>query len=297
MGLSKEEQLTADEPEEEQLTKEWYEADVPDEVGLELNNLDFWNTVEETDPNHTKVVAIGGRKFTAIDAYYQIKTATEMWGQYGSTWGLFDIEYVPIKHTPIMHLRANFKYPNMYGTMVAFPISTAVKMVTGKGQFDADFAKKAETSLISKSLSRLGYNADVFLGKFEDNVYVDELKAEYTLTYTEEQKEKFDQLIKNSNALDFFIFVKSLTADVYTSLYNSFPRGQKVKMKDQCNRLEADGKEVFDQYLEQMIERIEYNDKDGLLELKDEVGDMAAEIIFRAMDNTHQITAHNLFQT
>lgn len=273
------------------------ESDRIPEPSAEVSYLDFWNTVEETDPNHTKDISYGGRKFTAIDAYYQIKTATEMWGQYGATWGLFDIEYVPIENTPMMHLRAMFKYPAMFdGKTVGFPISTAVKVMSGKGQFDVDFAKKAETSLISKSLSRLGFNADVFLGRFEDNLYVDELKAEYTITYTTAQKEQFDKLIEDNNALDFYVFVNSIDAGVWTSLYNSFPKGKKTKMKQQANRLEADGMEVFNQYMDQMVERIESEDREGLLELKDEIGDSAAEMVFHRMDTAHQMAARELFE-
>jgi len=36
--------------------------------------------------------------------------------------------------------------------------------------------KKATTDGITKCLSMLGFNADVFLGKFDDNKYVQELK-------------------------------------------------------------------------------------------------------------------------
>lgn len=283
------------------VNEEQLSADVPDEVKLNADNvttenLDFWNTVEETDPNFTKPVTYGGRKFTTIDAYYQIKTATEMWGMYGSDWGLFDLEYTPIENTPLMHLKAQFKYPSPYGSVVSFPITTAVKVVSGKGQFDPDFAKKAETSLITKSLSRLGFNADVFLGKFDDNIYVDELRSEYAVTYTEEQKTKFDELVEANHALDFYVFIKQLDADVWASLYNSFPKGQKVKMKAQVARLEADGREVFDQYVEQMIERIDSEDREGLLELADEVGETAKEMIFRQMDNHHRLAAFDLFQ-
>jgi len=45
---------------------------------------------------------------------------------------------------------------------------------------DDDFAKKMETNTVSKALSKLGFSADVFLGKFDDNKYVvdQKLKAE-----------------------------------------------------------------------------------------------------------------------
>jgi hypothetical protein len=39
-----------------------------------------------------------------------------------------------------------------------------------------DWSKKVATDALTKGLSLLGFNADVFLGKFEDNKYVQELK-------------------------------------------------------------------------------------------------------------------------
>ena len=44
---------------------------------------------------------------------------------------------------------------------------------------DADFAKKIETDALTKALSKLGFNADVFMGRFDDHKYVEEINAEF----------------------------------------------------------------------------------------------------------------------
>ena len=41
---------------------------------------------------------------------------------------------------------------------------------------DTDCMKKATTDGLTKGLTYFGFNADVFLGKFDDNKYVEELK-------------------------------------------------------------------------------------------------------------------------
>src|SRR5690242_14923694 len=46
----------------------------------------LWNAVCKTDPRHTKPVEFG-RKFTAIDAHYQIMEATRQFGPIGEGWG------------------------------------------------------------------------------------------------------------------------------------------------------------------------------------------------------------------
>ena len=42
-----------------------------------------------------------------------------------------------------------------------------------------EFIKKLETNTISKALSRLGFGADVFLGKFDDSRYIQELNEKF----------------------------------------------------------------------------------------------------------------------
>ena len=138
-----------------------------------MSNMELWDKVSKTDPNNAKSVNDGRRNFTTIDAYSQIQKATEMWGTYGNEWGLIDIEYKPVENTSMMMVRAVFKYPT-----ASFPITTAIKYASNKGTPDHDFPKKAETDLITKSLSRLGFNVDVFLGKFDDSKYVESLMKE-----------------------------------------------------------------------------------------------------------------------
>ena len=146
------------------------------------NNLALWEKVEKTDPDYTKPVTVSGRRFTTIDAYYQIKLATEQFGLYGQTWGLKDthIEFKEMADKVILALyNAVFYYPDGQ-----FEVHNAIKIqyVTngGKGytKVDEDFAKKLETDTLTKCLSKLGFNADIFLGKFDDARYVNELRKE-----------------------------------------------------------------------------------------------------------------------
>lgn len=146
-------------------------------------NLDFWNNVEKTNPNHTKKVKTGGRSLTAINAQQQIKNATEQWGQYGATWGLKDIklDYINnLTNNQILAVaQAIFFYPNG-----SFDIGSSILVqswISSKSynKVDDDFLKKLETDMTTKSLSKLGFNADVFLGYFDDNKYVAKMQEEF----------------------------------------------------------------------------------------------------------------------
>lgn len=158
-----------------------------------MSNLDFWNEVGKTDPDTTKKTNNGKYEFTAIDAYAQIKRATEVWGPYGSTWKLKDINYHFITDSHLVLIQAVFVYPKG-----AFEISNSIKFLFSNGKPDDEFAKKAETDLLTKSLSRLGFNADVFLGMFDDNRYVEDLRREKALKAVYEENAEVINLIKES---------------------------------------------------------------------------------------------------
>lgn len=147
------------------------------------NNLEFWESVEKTNPNHTKAVKGGGRSLTAINAQQQIKNATKKWGMYGKTWGLQDIkvDYIHglVNNQILAVAQAFFYYPD--GT---FEIGSSILVQTwyaGKkyNAVDDDFLKKLETDMTTKSLSKVGFNADVFLGYYDDNKYVSKMKEEF----------------------------------------------------------------------------------------------------------------------
>lgn len=136
-----------------------------------MSNLDLWNKVCKTDPNHTKKVNQRGG-FTAIDAHYQIQCATKEFGPIGVGWG-YIVEKMEL-HQSLAVVYVTLWHGNRDNTFG--PILGCAEMF-GK-RADSDAPKKATTDGITKGLSQLGFNADVFLGKFDDNKYVAELNAE-----------------------------------------------------------------------------------------------------------------------
>lgn len=159
------------------------------------NNLKLWNEVEKTDPEYTSEADISGRKVTSIDAYIQIKNATEQFGVYGEKWGLKDtsIEFKEFGDTTLCIYKATF-----YAPQIEFPIFNAIKVTyrtrgeQGYLKVDEDFAKKIETNTITKALSKLGFNTDVFMGKFEDAMYVKEIQTEFEQEKLEVYFEKLE---------------------------------------------------------------------------------------------------------
>lgn len=141
-----------------------------------FKKLELWDKVEKTDPSATKKANVRGNKITAIAPYNQIKNATEQFGPYGASWGFKNIE---LDYSLITHFLVTFK-GQFFFPSGEFPIITSSKIFMDKNNsmIDNDFAKKIETDALTKALSKLGFNADVFLGKFDDVKYIEELKEE-----------------------------------------------------------------------------------------------------------------------
>lgn len=147
-----------------------------------IDNLSLWNKVEKTNPAHTKDAKIGQLSIKAINAQSQIKEATKQFGTYGNTWGLKNLKYsfMDIGTTKMAMLGAEFYYPSG-----EFEIHTTLKIAymtqgsNGYLKIDDDFMKKMETDVTTKALSKLGFNADVFMGLYDDNRYVNQMKEEF----------------------------------------------------------------------------------------------------------------------
>jgi len=150
-----------------------------------MNNLKLWQAVEKTDLSFTKQVMQRGG-YTAISPQYQLMKATEQFGPYGAGFGLSasDFDFNLVESTNIVIHKAIFFYV-IEGQRHEFPISNAIEFARvtkdGKKIVDVDFAKKVETNTVSKALSKLGFNADVFLGMMEDNSYLADLQNELAI--------------------------------------------------------------------------------------------------------------------
>ena len=144
------------------------------------DNLKLWISVEKTDPSHTKKANVGGNRITSIAPQYQIMNATREFGSYGAGWGFKSLihDYTLVDKLNIVILNAVFFYPKG-----EFPISSSIKLYKDNAltKVDDDFAKKLETDTLTKALSKLGFNADVFMGRYDDVKYLTEVTEEFAL--------------------------------------------------------------------------------------------------------------------
>ncbi|MBX8557139.1 hypothetical protein K5D56_21980 [Pseudomonas cichorii] len=156
--------------------------------------LDVWNLVQETHPDATRSFSKGGFQGTAIAPTYQNMRATQIFGPRGLGWGTKLISESYVEGGPLgfdkegrilgreiihkVYIEFWYIYKGERGSIEQFGSTTFVSRdAYGSISSDEDHAKKSVTDATSKCLSLLGFSADVYMGKFDDNKYVDGLKA------------------------------------------------------------------------------------------------------------------------
>jgi len=148
---------------------------------MQIENMKIWADNWKTDPKYTKLVKYGSREFTAISAQYKIERMTQYFGACGIGWGFtrhFKIEGLPEYPTTnhvVCDLLLWYTLPDDT-TRHEVPSIGSAELYQGKdGRYrpDTDAWKKAETDALTKAFSRLGFFADVFLGMYDDEKYIE----------------------------------------------------------------------------------------------------------------------------
>lgn len=143
-------------------------------------NRDLWDSVSKTDAKYTKDFAgKGGFKGTAINATWLARQATKTFGPAGLGWGLrvLDEKYVTGSEGCIIHvLRVELWYMlgGKRGSIEQYGQTTFVGKNKSGPFTDEEAPKKSMTDAMSKCLSLLGFGADIHLGLYDDNKYVND---------------------------------------------------------------------------------------------------------------------------
>ena len=141
-------------------------------------NLDIWNNLAKSDPKYLKKISFGSRSFTAIDPQYQVRMMTEQFGPIGLGWGwdsttetvnLSNGDTAVFAHVTVWHTDNQHAFGPFTGCRKFFDAA--------KGRMNEDAPKMAITDGLTKALSHIGCNADVFLGEMDGNKYAADSKS------------------------------------------------------------------------------------------------------------------------
>lgn len=167
---------------------------------MSTTNLNLWSAVEKTNPAHTKKVSIGSYSFTTIDAYSQIRKATEQFGAWGIDWGVKDEHFQVLKDDLILYTgKLWFNFEGKPGIVELHSCIQIAPETRNGRKIDDECIKKVATDALTKGLSKLGFNADVFLGRFDDNKYVESMKKQFAEEERRLEQEKHNQQTPPAN--------------------------------------------------------------------------------------------------
>jgi hypothetical protein len=158
-----------------------------------MENTHLWDTLGKTDPKHTKKFKrAGGFEGTAIKPMFSYRRLTEEFGPCGKGWGVDEPQFqvVPGHNSEVLvfctvsgwymlddkrcavygvggdkvvtHIKANEKYSR-----------------PERWENDDEAFKKAFTDALTNAFKLVGVGADVHMGMFDDNKYVNSMEQEF----------------------------------------------------------------------------------------------------------------------
>lgn len=147
------------------------------------DNLTLWQAVERTDPAQVKPITGKPYKGTSPKPYWLVQKATETFGPCGIGWG-FQIVSERVEDgatgdkVHIAHIRLWYVWDGKRGEVD----HVGQTMFAGKNKngpyTDEDAPKKSVTDALVKALSMIGFAGDIFMGRYDDSKYVQELRDE-----------------------------------------------------------------------------------------------------------------------
>lgn len=136
---------------------------------MENNNLTLWEKVEVTPTEIIqKIKAEDGTELNNVAPIHRLKKATEIFGVYGKNWGLKNIKHSEQKifNTLILGIVDAVFYYTQNDVKIEFEITNSIAIVSvtddKKMKVNYTYRKAIETDTITKALSRLGFNADIY---------------------------------------------------------------------------------------------------------------------------------------
>ncbi|MFJ7792288.1 hypothetical protein [Pseudomonas sp. NPDC096950] len=168
-------------------------------------NMRIWGQVNKTDTSHTKKAEVGGQKITSLNGTAMIMKATEIFGPVGIGFGWTVVEErfdkgsemvigegdkrvvlgVELNHT--IKIKFWFELDGKRGEIEQYGCTRYLYKSKYGTTTDGEAPKKSLTDAIKKSLSMLGFSADVFLGLFDDDEYVTQLKEEEAIANADDK--------------------------------------------------------------------------------------------------------------
>jgi hypothetical protein len=182
------------------------------------NNMNIWNRNKSIDSRYTKQATVSGQKITSFSLQSVTMMATAEFGPFGKGWG-YEVEQERFDEGAIIQdavthengdtqpmikeithtLIIRFWYV-LDDEKITCPIQAGHTPYLRRTKYgpshDDEYYKKTLADAIKKSLSMLGFGADIFLGLMDDKHYLQVKESEKALEAASELPAKIEAFDK-----------------------------------------------------------------------------------------------------
>lgn len=203
------------------------------------DNLRHWNRFADIDPKFTKAITGKQYKGTSPNPQYVIKCLTEIFGPVGEGfgWHVAREEFTPLGDEVLHWCRIEFWHGSRENRFDSYGQTKALMKTKSGLMSDEDAPKKSLTDAIIKAASHIGIASNIFLGRWDDQKYVESVNQDYRAAERDEQNPPFNARA----AADHIIIAlgKRSTVSDITELWNA--------EKQTMGEIKAANKAIFDE--------------------------------------------------
>lgn len=149
---------------------------------MTTDNLRIWSALEKTDPGQTKgFKRSGGFSGTAVKPMWVWQRLTELFGPFGQGWGCDKPEYttVPAGVELLVFCTVSAWHGTKDNILWGVGGDKVIADTKNGPKSDDEAFKKAFTDALMNAFKFVGVAADIHMGRFDDNKYVQSLTEEF----------------------------------------------------------------------------------------------------------------------
>lgn len=149
----------------------------------QTDNLRIWRAVEKTDPSQTKgFKRAGGFTGTALKPMWVWQRLTEQFGPFGEGWGCSKPEFttIPAGNELLVYCTVSAWHGSRDNALWGVGGDKVIAETKNGPKADDEAFKKAFTDALMNAFKFVGVGADIHMGRFDDNKYVQQLEREFS---------------------------------------------------------------------------------------------------------------------
>lgn len=145
------------------------------------DKLATWNSFADIDPAFTKPITGKSYKGTSPNPQYVIRCLTELFGPVGKGfgWEVLQEDFTPLGDEILHWCRIRFWTEDRGNSFESYGQTKALMKTRNGLMSDEDAPKKSLTDAIVKAASHIGIAANIFLGRWDDQKYVQSVADDF----------------------------------------------------------------------------------------------------------------------